>query len=109
MVARPRPSSEHSFCKSNCASGALCKLVVALHGCEQGQSYVGTAFVTNSGLNEWADTNSIIVLYPQAVPSSASYPYNPYGCWDWWGYDDTSYASQPGSQVSAIWSMMQRI
>jgi poly(3-hydroxybutyrate) depolymerase len=31
-------------------------------------------------LNEWADTNNIIVLYPQAVPSYG----NDYGCWDWW-------------------------
>jgi poly(3-hydroxybutyrate) depolymerase len=42
------------FVPSSCAQGSLCKLVVALHGCEQGQSYVGTAFVSESGLNEWA-------------------------------------------------------
>ncbi len=98
-------SSAYIFVPAACASGSLCKLVVALHGCEMGQQYVGTAFVTDSGLNEWADTNDIIVLYPQAVSSA----YNPLGCWDWWGYDGTAYASQLGAQTADIWKMMQQI
>jgi poly(3-hydroxybutyrate) depolymerase len=98
-------SSAYIFVPKACASGSSCKLVVALHGCEQGQQYVGTAFVTDSGLNEWADTNDIIVLYPQAISSS----YNPDGCWDWWGYDGSAYASQPGAQTSEIWAMIQQI
>jgi poly(3-hydroxybutyrate) depolymerase len=93
------------YVPANCASGASCKLVVALHGCEQGEYYVGKAFVTDSGLNEWADTNSIIVLYPQAIPSTG----NDYGCWDWWDYTGTAYASNEGAQVSAIWKMIQQI
>lgn len=95
------------YVPANCASGASCKLVVALHGCEMGQQYIGTEFVQNSGLNEWADTNSIIVLYPQAV-SSAS-PANDLGCWDWWDYSGTAYASNEGSQVEAIWKMIEQI
>jgi poly(3-hydroxybutyrate) depolymerase len=93
------------FVPANCAGGSKCKLVVALHGCLQAQYYVGTAFVTESGLNEWADTNSIIVLYPQAYPSNV----NPDGCWDWWGFDGSNYAVSGGAEVSAIWSMMQQI
>ena len=93
------------YVPANCASGAACKLVVALHGCEQGEYYVGTAFVKESGLNEWADTNSIIVLYPQAIPSTG----NTLGCWDWWDYTGTAYASNEGPQVSAIWKMIQQI
>lgn len=95
------------YVPSNCASGASCKLVVALHGCEMGQQYIGTQFVQESGLNEWADTNSIIVLYPQAVSSSS--PANDLGCWDWWDYSGTAYASNEGSQVGAIWKMIQQI
>jgi poly(3-hydroxybutyrate) depolymerase len=30
-------SSAYIFVPKNCASGTVCKLVVALHGCEQGQ------------------------------------------------------------------------
>ena len=38
--------------------------------------------------------NNMIVLYPQAI--SAHLPYNPKGCWDWWGYCGIDYASKPG-------------
>ena len=34
-----------------------CGLVVAFHGCLQTQADIGTKFVTESGINEWADTN----------------------------------------------------
>jgi hypothetical protein len=99
-------SSAYVFVPANCASGAKCKLLVALHGCEMGQYFIGNTYVTKAGLNEWADTNSLIVLYPQAVPDSA---YNPYGCWDWWGYTGSNYSVSGGAQVSKIWAMMQRL
>jgi hypothetical protein len=57
------------------------------------------------GLNEWADTNNLLVLYPQAIAS----PANPYGCWDWWGYLSTDYASKSGPQMAAIDAMVQRL
>jgi len=98
-------TSGYVFVPAACASGTTCKLVVALHGCKQGVSAVGTAFVTKSGINEWADTNKIIVLYPQAIAT----PPNPNGCWDWFGYLSTDYASQSGAQMSAIEQMVQRI
>ena len=35
---------------------------------------------------------------------------NPQGCWNWWGYAyDTQFLTKRGVQVSAIWSMIQRI
>lgn len=37
-----------------CASGARCKLHVALHGCQQSDSNVGRKFVDNTGYNKWA-------------------------------------------------------
>lgn len=94
------------YVPSNCAAGA-CKLVVALHGCEQNQQTVGTAFVKKSGLNEWADNNSILILYPQTIVSEI--PYNPYGCWDWWGYTGSNYAVKSAPQMKAIMGMVQKI
>jgi len=41
--------------------------------------------VKETGLNEVAEANDIIILYPQARKSS-TLPMNPKGCWDWWGY-----------------------
>ncbi len=94
------------YVPSTCASGA-CKLVVALHGCEQNQQTVGTVFVQKSGINEWADTNGILVLYPQTIASTV--PYNPEGCWDWWGYTGSNYALKSAPQMTAIMGMVKQI
>jgi len=65
----------------------------------------GMTYVRNAGYNRWADTNRIIVLYPQATTSSG----NPNGCWDWWGYDDPNYAVKSGRQMAAVKQMIDRI
>src|SRR5262252_6322909 len=78
-----------------CANNQSCKLHVVFHGCKQYETYrnpssgltFGTTYVRNTGYNKWADTNDIIVLYPQATANGS----NPNGCWDWWGYDDANY------------------
>ncbi len=100
---------------------ARCRLQVALHGCTQSAETLGDAFYAHVGLNEWADANRIVVLYPQAhattlseLPSGLlrfglSAP-NPMGCWNWWGYaGDTQYLTKKGVQVDAIWQMIGRL
>jgi poly(3-hydroxybutyrate) depolymerase len=96
------------FVPKHCSVGNQCGLVVAFHGCLQTQADIGTKFVTESGINEWADTNNIVVLYPYAV-KSATVPTNPNGCWDWWGYDDPNYALKSGTQTTIVYKMVQRI
>lgn len=104
------------FVPTDCTNAQPCRLHIAFHGCKQYQSYVyfdpsvgfvtfRTTFVRNAGYNKWADTNSIIVLYPQAAPTVS----NPLGCWDWWGYDDADYAMQSGRQMAAVRAMIGRI
>jgi hypothetical protein len=99
-----------------CQNNQPCRLHIAFHGCKQYQSYryfqsgsgmvtFGTTFVRNAGYNKWADTNGIIVLYPQATASQG----NPNGCWDWWGYDDPNYALKNGRQMAAVRKMVDRI
>ena len=94
----------------SCASGAACGFVLALHGCIQNQGIIGTKFITEAGIDEWADTNGLIVLYPYAVETTltSSGGTNPMGCWDWWGYDDPNYALKSGTQMSAVYKMVQR-
>ena len=94
------------FVPQNCANGQSCRLVVALHGCLQYQGIVQQQFVQKSGINEWADTNNIIVLYPQATSSSSR---NPSGCWDWWGYLSSDYALKSAPQMDAIMAMVAQI
>ena len=98
-----------------CRAGARCRLHVAFHGCRQAQGFApapglpayGTTFVRHAGYAEWADTNGIIVLYPQAAPAPSEG--NPLGCWDWWGYDDPDYALKRGRQMAAVKGMVDRI
>jgi poly(3-hydroxybutyrate) depolymerase len=82
-----------------------CKLHVAFHGCKQTVALVGDAHIRNAGYNSWADANRILVLYPQA----ASTWMNPNSCWDWWGYDDRSYAERSGRQMQAVKRMTERL
>lgn len=85
----------------SCADGAVCGVHVAVHGCAQSSDYVGDAFATGAGFNEWADANNLLVLYPQ-VASSKFAPMNPNGCWDWWGYTGENYATRDGAQIRVI-------
>jgi len=94
------------YVPANCAAGQSCRLHVALHGCQQDPTKIQDRYYRNTGYNKWADTNNIIVLYPQTAPSSTG---NPNGCWDWWGYDDPNYAKKSGRQMLAIKGMVDRI
>jgi poly(3-hydroxybutyrate) depolymerase len=95
-----------------CEDGEACRVHVALHGCNQDVDIpqVGRAFVDRTGFNAWADANRLIVLYPQAAVSNW-YPYNPYGCWDWWGYVSfsDSYVTKAGLQIKAIKAMLDAL
>lgn len=102
------------YVPAKCKNGEACKLHIALHGCRQGHSAIGKIFMEKAGYNEWADTNNIIVLYPQAVPVQFHLAdlsgINPKGCWNWWGYaSDLDYANKNGRQIAAIRAMADRI
>lgn len=83
--------------------GATCRLHVALHGCKQNVSDVQQQYVRNTGLNRWAETNQIVVLYPQTSTAATN------SCWDWWGYDSANYARKTGPQMTAIKAMVDRL
>jgi poly(3-hydroxybutyrate) depolymerase len=101
----------YAFVPEGCAAGRTCGLVLALHGCLQSHGAIGMTFVERAGINEWADTNGIVVLYPQAAtypPSFLDFG-NPLGCWDWWGYlDDPDYAVKTGPQMRALHAIVAR-
>jgi hypothetical protein len=45
--------------------GAACKLHINLHGCGMAEDALGLTYVQNAGFAEWAETNGIVVLFPQ--------------------------------------------
>jgi len=82
-----------------------CQLHVALHGCDQSVEVAGDSFIHNSGFNRWADSNNIVVLYPQATKSLT----NPKGCWDWWGYEKEPFFSRSNPQITAIIDIINQL
>jgi poly(3-hydroxybutyrate) depolymerase len=88
-----------------CAARQGCRVHIALHGCEQSRETVGDDFIKESGYAKIADTNRLIILFPQTKASTI----NPQGCWDWWGYTDLDYLGKDAPQITAIWAMVEQL
>ncbi len=90
-----------------CDSGASCKLHVVLHGCVQNKNKVGNEYAMHTGYNQWAESNNIVVLYPQTSLSATNQ------CWDWWGYADLvaggEYHLQSGSQMTFLKNLVDHV
>jgi len=102
---------------------------IVLHGCKQGYGFVnfvngradvknqaayGSRYIMTTGYNEIADSNNIIVLYPQAKGVDGGAMQNPDGCWDWWGYTSVDperpdYYSRNAIQIQALHRMLERL
>ncbi|KAM5343343.1 hypothetical protein ACJ41O_014309 [Fusarium nematophilum] len=109
-------STGYLYVPQACQSGSLCKLHVALHGCQQSYSQIGNKFIANTGYNKWADTNNIIILYPQAKtdPSlhaiwGGLYLSNPNACFDWVGWYGSNADQKGGVQMAAIVNQVKKI
>jgi poly(3-hydroxybutyrate) depolymerase len=98
----------YAYVPASCAAQQPCRVHIALHGCQQNAAAVGNAFYANAGYNQWADTNNMIVLYPQATSSSLA-PLNPNACFDWWGYNGSNYAQKGGKQIAMIKAMLTKL
>jgi poly(3-hydroxybutyrate) depolymerase len=90
-----------------------CRVHIVFHGCAQGASDIGDRFHEDAGYNEIADTNNIIVLYPQ-VRRSSMMPSNPGGCWDFWGYSSSNplapdFYTKRAPQIAAVKAMLDRL
>ncbi|MES2584459.1 MAG: PHB depolymerase family esterase [Pseudomonadota bacterium] len=86
-----------------CTTGTQCRLHVVLHGCQQNVTLVQQKYVRNTGYNRWADTNNMVMLYPQTSTAATN------SCWDWWGYDNANYAKKSGPQMAAIKAMVDQL
>ncbi|QDQ28374.1 poly(3-hydroxybutyrate) depolymerase [Chitinimonas arctica] len=95
----------------NACTTKQCRVHVVFHGCHQGERRMGDRYARTTGYNELADTNNLIVLYPQVADSVR----NPKGCWDFWGYtsqDDPRYPdfySRKAPQQAAVMQMVKRL
>src|SRR5260221_174999 len=101
--ARPFPSPHWRQRPEPGPKTAQSRTHVALHGCKQNTADIGEVFVRNAGYNRWADSNRIVVLYPQTSQKAIN------SCWDWWGYDAPDYAKKSAPQMSAIAAMVAQL
>jgi hypothetical protein len=95
------------YVPTNCIQDASdCEVHISLHGCSMNYGIIGDRFFKYTGLNEWAEANDIIVIYPQTAKDGPSED-DERGCWDMWGYTGADYALKSGVQTKAIYSMAQ--
>jgi hypothetical protein len=101
------------YLPASCAARQPCRVHIALHGCKQNFDTIQDHYIQHAGYNEWADTNRLIILYPQTIvgdPTTDPFtPINPFGCWDWWGYTNFNYAVKAGRQITTIKAMLDRV
>ena len=86
-----------------CEASPGCRLHVVLHGCGQNVDDVQETYVQRTGYTRWADSNRIVLLFPQTSPEATN------SCWDWWGYTGADYARRSGAQIAAIKGMVDRL
>lgn len=102
------PSGE-VYIPGKCTAGG-CRVHVVFHGCLQEEAVIGDKYYRGTGYNEMADSNGIIVLYPQIKMNKAT---NPQGCWDFWGYSSGGKApdfyKKSAVQMSAVKAMIDRL
>jgi len=87
-----------------CRYRSGCRVHVVFHGCLQSAGLMGDGFYAYTGYLRWADTNRIIVLFPQIARDT-----KPNGCWDWFGYTGPDYANRNGPQMQAVHAMIERL
>ncbi|MDR2208303.1 MAG: PHB depolymerase family esterase [Azoarcus sp.] len=96
-------NTAYIYIPAACRSGG-CRIHVAFHGCLQNAATAGETWVRQSGYNEWAETNRLLVLYPQTSNTG-----DPNGCWDWWGYTGAAYHTRSAAQIGAVWKMIEHL
>ena len=105
-LASPEPrgmaATGKVYVPAECAAGASCRVHIVFHGCKQNEERVGEAVTAGSGFNRWAETNRIVVLYPQTAQTWS----NPNACWDWWGFTGVPYDTRGGVQMAAVHRML---
>jgi poly(3-hydroxybutyrate) depolymerase len=92
------------------AQGKTCGVVLALHSCKEYSAFISNRWVTQAGINEWANINNLVVIYPHTVASSTPGPTNPNGCCEWLGYSNQigpQYSVKSGAQMSVLYGMVQ--
>ncbi|MBC7464766.1 MAG: hypothetical protein H7256_02140 [Bdellovibrio sp.] len=69
------------------------------------------AFASRAGYAEYAevDANRLMIYFPQTRIGTDNYPANPNGCWDWYGWTGSEYATNKGAESSWLIKQIQKV
>ena len=62
---------------------------------------IGDLFIERTGYLRYANTNRIVLLFPQTNANTA-----PNSCWDWWAYASSDHLSRQALQLAAVRAML---
>jgi len=93
-----------------------CSLHVMFHGCGMyaTKPSIGLNFTLYNGINCWADTNRLVILYPQNggytnFTEEAPTPQELSGCWDSYGQTGWDYTFKSGPQPSTVQAIINAL
>lgn len=66
-------------------------------------------FAFTAGYMDYVEKNNLMVLFPQTWITADNYPYNPKGCWDWFGWTGRDYATNKGKEASWLMNWIQEV
>lgn len=66
-------------------------------------------FVLDSGYINYAEQNDLMILFPQTWITEKNFPYNPKGCWDWFGWTGDNYATNTGSETKWLMEFIHSV
>lgn len=93
------------YIPKHCERQAGCRVHIVFHGCRQNRGRIGDALARKAGFARWADTNRLILLFPQALGA----PLTRQGCWDWYGYTGRAFLTKRAPQIVAVRAMIDRL
>jgi poly(3-hydroxybutyrate) depolymerase len=80
---------------------SVCRIHVNYHGCLLGYQGGVLKIAQHSGFIEWAESNSIVIIFPQANASVNA------GCWDWDGsVVGPLFDTKQGGQLQTVLAMV---
>lgn len=95
--SQPQYLSEfgYVYVPPQCAEGAgtTCRLHVNFHGCHMSADNIQLDYLSKAGFIEWADSNDLVILFPQSLGTS---------CWDKAGDTGADYAFKTGPEMAAV-------
>ena len=95
----------YSACQRSCRAGRGCRLHVHYHGCMK-PGEPRKRWSNSIQLNEYAEANGVVVLYPQDKGDARSGR----GCWNWSAKrDDKNFDTREGVQLRTVVAMLADI